>query len=76
MALKKVLTIAGSDTSAGARYAGRFKNISRIKYDGMVVYCYRLLWIKIHGHTMSHHYLWNVFEKQLETALSIAPYTI
>ena len=52
MALKKVLTIAGSDT-AGAGMQADLKTFQELDTYGMVALP-SLLWIKIHGHTMSH----------------------
>ena len=73
MALKKVLTIAGSDTSAGAGMQADLKTFQELD-----VYCMVALTsiVTMDKETWSHDVTpidMNVFEKQLETAISIGP---
>ena len=73
MALKKVLTIAGSDTSAGAGMQADFKTFQELDVYGMVALTSIVTMDK---ETWSHDVTpidMNVFEKQLETAISIGP---
>ena len=73
MALKKVLTIAGSDTSAGAGMQADLKTIQELDVYGMVALTSIVTMDK---ETWSHDVTpidMNVFEKQLETAISIGP---
>ncbi|MDH8771168.1 bifunctional hydroxymethylpyrimidine kinase/phosphomethylpyrimidine kinase [Staphylococcus epidermidis] len=71
MALKKVLTIAGSDTSAGAGMQADLKTFQELDVYGMVALTSIVTMDK---ETWSHDVTpidMNVFEKQLETAISI-----
>ena len=71
MALKKVLTIAGSDTSAGAGMQADLKTFQELDTYGMVALTSIVTMDK---ETWSHDVTpldMNVFEKQLETAISI-----
>lgn len=73
MALKKVLTIAGSDTSAGAGMQADLKTFQELDVYGMVALTSIVTMDK---ETWSHDVTpidINVFEKQLETAISIGP---
>ncbi|MCG2389523.1 bifunctional hydroxymethylpyrimidine kinase/phosphomethylpyrimidine kinase [Staphylococcus epidermidis] len=73
MALKKVLTIAGSDTSAGAGMQADLKTFQELDVYGMVALTSIVTMDK---ETWSHDVTpidMNVFEKQLETAISIGP---
>lgn len=73
MALKKVLTIAGSDTSAGAGMQADLKTFQELDVNGMVALTSIVTMDK---ETWSHDVTpidMNVFEKQLETAISIGP---
>ncbi len=73
MALKKVLTIAGSDTSAGAGMQADLKTLQELDVYGMVALTSIVTMDK---ETWSHDVTpidMNVFEKQLETAISIGP---
>ncbi|MCG1406432.1 bifunctional hydroxymethylpyrimidine kinase/phosphomethylpyrimidine kinase [Staphylococcus epidermidis] len=73
MALKKVLTIAGSDTSAGAGMQADLKTCQELDVYGMVALTSIVTMDK---ETWSHDVTpidMNVFEKQLETAISIGP---
>lgn len=73
MALKKVLTIAGSDTSAGAGMQADLKTFQELDVYGMVALTSIVTMDK---ETWSHDVTpidTNVFEKQLETAISIGP---
>ena len=73
MALKKVLTIAGSDTSAGAGMQADLKTFQERDVYGMVALTSIVTMDK---ETWSHDVTpidMNVFEKQLETAISIGP---
>ena len=73
MALKKVLTIAGSDTSAGAGMQADLKTFQELDVYGMVALTSIVTMDK---ETWSHDVTpidMNVFEKQLETAISIRP---
>lgn len=73
MALKKVLTIAGSDTSAGAGMQADLKTFQELDVYGMVTLTSIVTMDK---ETWSHDVTpidMNVFEKQLETAISIGP---
>lgn len=73
MALKKVLTIAGSDTSAGAGMQADLKTFQELDVYGMVALTSIVTMDK---ETWSHDVRpidMNVFEKQLETAISIGP---
>lgn len=73
MALKKVLTIAGSDTSAGAGMQADLKTFQELDVYGMVDLTSIVTMDK---ETWSHDVTpidMNVFEKQLETAISIGP---
>ena len=73
MALKKVLTIAGSDTSAGAGMQADLKTFQELDVYGMVALTSIVTMDK---ETWSHGVTpidMNVFEKQLETAISIGP---
>ncbi|MDU2568775.1 MAG: bifunctional hydroxymethylpyrimidine kinase/phosphomethylpyrimidine kinase [Staphylococcus epidermidis] len=73
MALKKVLTIAGSDTSAGAGKQADLKTFQELDVYGMVALTSIVTMDK---ETWSHDVTpidMNVFEKQLETAISIGP---
>lgn len=76
MALKKVLTIAGSDTSAGAGMQADLKTFQELDVYGMVALTSIVTMDK---ETWSHDVTpidMNIFEKQLETAISIGPNTI
>lgn len=76
MALKKVLTIAGSDTSAGAGMQADFKTFQELDVYGMVALTSIVTMDK---ETWSHDVTpidMNIFEKQLETAISIGPNAI
>lgn len=73
MAFKKVLTIAGSDTSAGAGMQADLKTFQELDVYGMVALTSIVTMDK---ETWSHDVTpidMNVFEKQLETAISIGP---
>ncbi|MDU4967136.1 MAG: bifunctional hydroxymethylpyrimidine kinase/phosphomethylpyrimidine kinase [Staphylococcus epidermidis] len=73
MALKKVLTIAGSDTSAGAGMQADLKTFQELDVYGMVALTSIVTMDK---ETWSHDVTpidMNIFEKQLETAISIGP---
>ncbi len=73
MALKKVLTIAGSDTSAGAGMQADLKTFQELDVYGMAALTSIVTMDK---ETWSHDVTpidMNVFEKQLETAISIGP---
>lgn len=73
MALKKVLTIAGSDTSAGAGMQADLKTFQELDVYGIVALTSIVTMDK---ETWSHDVTpidMNVFEKQLETAISIGP---
>ena len=73
MALKKVLTIAGSDKSAGAGMQADLKTFQELDVYGMVALTSIVTMDK---ETWSHDVTpidMNVFEKQLETAISIGP---
>ena len=73
IALKKVLTIAGSDTSAGAGMQADLKTFQELDVYGMVALTSIVTMDK---ETWSHDVTpidMNVFEKQLETAISIGP---
>lgn len=73
MALKKVLTIAGSDTSAGAGMQADLKTFQELDVYGMVAL---ISIVTMDKETWSHDVTpidMNVFEKQLETAISIGP---
>ncbi|MCE5028579.1 bifunctional hydroxymethylpyrimidine kinase/phosphomethylpyrimidine kinase [Staphylococcus epidermidis] len=73
MALKKVLTIAGSDTSAGAGMQADLKTFQELDVYGMVALTSIVTMDK---ETWSHDVTpidMNVFEKQLETEISIGP---
>ncbi|MDU5506952.1 MAG: bifunctional hydroxymethylpyrimidine kinase/phosphomethylpyrimidine kinase [Staphylococcus epidermidis] len=73
MALKKVLTIAASDTSAGAGMQADLKTFQELDVYGMVALTSIVTMDK---ETWSHDVTpidMNVFEKQLETAISIGP---
>lgn len=73
MALKKVLTIAGSDTSAGAGMQADLKTFQELDVYGMVALTSI---VTMNKETWSHDVTpidMNVFEKQLETAISIGP---
>ncbi len=73
MALKKVLTIAGSDTSAGAGMQADLKTFQELDTYGMVALT---AIVTMDKDTWSHDVTplpMDVFEKQLETALSIGP---
>lgn len=72
MALKKVLTIAGSDTSAGAGMQADLKTFQELAY-GMVALA---AIVTMDKETWSHDVTpipFDVFNKQLETAISIGP---
>ena len=76
MALKKVLTIAGSDTSAGAGMQADLKTFQELDVYGMVALTSIVTMDK---ETWFHDVTpidMNVFEKQLETAISIGPNAI
>lgn len=76
MALKNVLTIAGSDTSAGAGMQADLKTFQELDVYGMVALTSIVTMDK---ETWSHDVTpidMNIFEKQLETAISIGPNAI
>lgn len=76
MALKKVLTIAGSDTSAGAGMQADLKTFQELDVYGMAALTSIVTMDK---ETWSHDVTpidMNIFEKQLETAISIGPNAI
>ena len=71
--IKKVLTIAGSDTSAGAGMQADLKTFQELDVYGMVALTSIVTMDK---ETWSHDVTplpMDVFEKQLETAISIGP---
>ncbi|OEL03453.1 bifunctional hydroxymethylpyrimidine kinase/phosphomethylpyrimidine kinase [Staphylococcus casei] len=73
MALKKTLTIAGSDTSAGAGMQADLKTFQELNTYGIVALTSIVTMDKA---TWSHDVTpipFDVFEKQLETAISIGP---
>ncbi len=73
MALKKVLTIAGSDTSAGAGMQADLKTFHELDTYGMVALA---AIVTMDKETWSHDVTpipFDVFNKQLETAISIGP---
>ncbi|MEM5586670.1 bifunctional hydroxymethylpyrimidine kinase/phosphomethylpyrimidine kinase [Staphylococcus epidermidis] len=73
---KKVLTIAGSDTSAGAGMQADLKTFQELDVYGMVALTSIVTMDK---ETWSHDVTpidMNIFEKQLETAISIGPNAI
>ncbi|MCD8914001.1 bifunctional hydroxymethylpyrimidine kinase/phosphomethylpyrimidine kinase [Staphylococcus simulans] len=73
MALKKVLTIAGSDTSAGAGMQADLKTFQELDTYGMVALA---AIVTMDKETWSHDVIpipFDVFNKQLETAISIGP---
>lgn len=73
MALKKVLTIAGSDTSAGAGMQADLKTFQELDTYGMVALA---AIVTMDKETWSHDVTpipFEVFNKQLETAISIGP---
>lgn len=73
MALKKVLTIAGSDTSAGAGMQADLKTFQELDTYGMVALA---AIVTMDKETWSHDVTpipFDVFNKQLETAISIGP---
>ncbi|MCG7339311.1 bifunctional hydroxymethylpyrimidine kinase/phosphomethylpyrimidine kinase [Staphylococcus sp. ACRSN] len=73
MALKKTLTIAGSDTSAGAGMQADLKTFQELDTYGMVALTSIVTMDK---ETWSHDVTplpFDVFEKQLATAISIGP---
>ncbi|GEP79064.1 bifunctional hydroxymethylpyrimidine kinase/phosphomethylpyrimidine kinase [Staphylococcus carnosus] len=73
MALKKVLTIAGSDTSAGAGMQADLKTFQELDTYGMVALA---AVVTMDPKTWSHDVTplpFDLFNKQLETALSIGP---
>ncbi|MEB6332479.1 bifunctional hydroxymethylpyrimidine kinase/phosphomethylpyrimidine kinase [Staphylococcus pseudoxylosus] len=73
MALKKTLTIAGSDTSAGAGMQADLKTFQEINTYGIVALTSI---VTMDEKTWSHDVTpipFDVFEKQLETAISIGP---
>lgn len=73
MALKKTLTIAGSDTSAGAGMQADLKTFQELQTYGIVALTSIVTMDK---ETWSHDVTpipFDVFEKQLETAISIGP---
>ena len=75
-ALPKVLTIAGSDTSAGAGMQADLKTFQELKTYGMVVLT---AIVTMDKDTWSHHVVPianDVIEKQIETVLSIGPIAI
>lgn len=70
MALKKTLTIAGSDTSAGAGMQADLKTFQELETYGIVALTSIVTMDKA---TWSHDVTpipFDVFEKQLETAIS------
>ncbi|MEB7039124.1 bifunctional hydroxymethylpyrimidine kinase/phosphomethylpyrimidine kinase [Staphylococcus gallinarum] len=73
MALKKTLTIAGSDTSAGAGMQADLKTFQELDTYGMVALTSI---VTMDSKTWSHDVTplpFDVFEKQLATAISIGP---
>lgn len=73
MALKKVLTIAGSDTSVGAGMQADLKTFQELDTYGMVALA---AIVTMDKETWSHDVTpipFDVFNKQLETAISIGP---
>ena len=73
MALKKVLTIAGSDTSAGAGMQADLKTFQELDTYGMVALT---AVVTMDKDTWSHDVTplpMELLEKQLETAISIGP---
>ncbi|MCS4486541.1 bifunctional hydroxymethylpyrimidine kinase/phosphomethylpyrimidine kinase [Staphylococcus americanisciuri] len=73
MALKKVLTIAGSDTSAGAGMQADLKTFQELDTYGMVALA---AIVTMDKETWSHDVTpipFDVFNKQLATAISIGP---
>lgn len=73
MALKKVLTIAGSDTSAGAGMQADLKTFQELDTYGMVALA---AIVTMDKETWSHDVSpipFDVFNKQLETVISIGP---
>ncbi|UXU59334.1 bifunctional hydroxymethylpyrimidine kinase/phosphomethylpyrimidine kinase [Staphylococcus agnetis] len=73
MALKKVLTIAGSDTSAGAGMQADLKTFQEHDTYGMVALA---AIVTMDKNTWSHDVTpipFDVFNKQLETVISIGP---
>lgn len=73
MALKKTLTIAGSDTSAGAGMQADLKTFQELGTYGIVALTSIVTMDK---KSWSHDVTpipFDVFEKQLETAISIGP---
>ena len=73
MALKKTLTIAGSDTSAGAGMQADLKTFQELGTYGIVAFTSIVTMDK---ESWSHDVTpipFDVFEKQLETAISIGP---
>ncbi|BCU53148.1 pyridoxine kinase [Staphylococcus auricularis] len=73
MALKKILTIAGSDTSAGAGMQADLKTFQELDSYGMVALTSI---VTMDTETWSHDVTpipFDVFEKQLKTAISIGP---
>lgn len=73
MALKKVLTIAGSDTSAGAGMQADLKTFQELDTYGMVALA---AIVTMDKETWSHDVSpipFDVFNKQLATAISIGP---
>ena len=73
MALKKVLTIAGSDTSAGAGMQADLKTFQELDVYGMVALTSIVTMDKETWSPDVTPIDMNVFEKQLETAISIGP---
>lgn len=73
MSLKKVLTIAGSDTSAGAGMQADLKTFQELDTYGMVALA---AIVTMDPKTWSHNVTplpFDVLNKQLETAISIGP---
>lgn len=73
MAFKKILTIAGSDTSAGAGMQADLKTFQELDSYGMVALTSI---VTMDTETWSHDVTpipFDVFEKQLKTAISIGP---
>lgn len=73
MGLKKVLTIAGSDTSAGAGMQADLKTFQELDTYGMVALA---AIVTMDKETWSHDVTpipFDVFNKQLETAMSVGP---
>lgn len=73
MALKKILTIAGSDTSAGAGMQADLKTFQELDSYGMVALTSI---VTMDTETWAHDVTpipFDVFEKQLKTAISIGP---